>query len=65
LKRAGERGYTYETDNGSVRFRTASSEQLDGVLNFIRDSGGHTTDVQGRSETLEDVFVRSVRSDGR
>jgi ABC-2 type transport system ATP-binding protein len=65
LKIAGERGYTFETENGSVRFRTGSSEQLDGVLNFIRDSGGHTTDVQGRSETLEDVFVRSVRSDGR
>lgn len=65
LKQAGERGYAYETDNGTVRFRTGSSEQLDGVLNFIRDSGGHTTDVQGRSETLEDVFVRSVRSDGR
>jgi ABC-2 type transport system ATP-binding protein len=65
LKIAEERGYTYETENGSVRFRTGSSEQLDGVLNFIRDSGGHTTDVQGRSETLEDVFVRSVRSDGR
>jgi ABC-2 type transport system ATP-binding protein len=65
LKRAGERGYAFKTENGTVRFRTGGSEQLDGVLNFIRDSGGHTTDVQGRSETLEDVFVRSVRSDGR
>jgi ABC-type multidrug transport system ATPase subunit len=51
--------------NSSVRFRAASSEQLDSVLNFIRDAGGRTMDVKGHSETLEDVFVRSVKSDGR
>jgi ABC-2 type transport system ATP-binding protein len=65
LKSAGERGWSFQSQDGTTRFQASSSEQLDGVLNFIRDSGGHTTDVQGRSETLEDVFVRSVRSDGR
>ena len=49
----------------ALRFRAASSEKLDEILTFIRDSGGRTVDVKGRSETLEDVFVRSVKSDGR
>jgi hypothetical protein len=35
------------------------------VLQFVRDSKARTLDVKGHAETLEDVFVRSVKSDGR
>jgi ABC-2 type transport system ATP-binding protein len=65
LKSASERGLGYHAEDGHVRFTANSSEQLDKVLGFIRDAGGQTIDVKGHSETLEDVFVRSVRSDGR
>jgi len=79
LQNATQKGYVFQSGSvgsddtngaaeklaGSTRFRAASSEELDGVLNFIRDSGGQTIDVKGHSETLEDVFIRSVRSDGR
>lgn len=54
-----------EQPDGIVVFHTNSSEQLDEVLSFVRDSKAQTVDVKGYSETLEDVFVRSVRSDGR
>ncbi len=62
---SGNGAATMGLQNGSVRFRAGSSEQLDEMLTFIRDAGGRTVDVKGHSETLEDVFVRSVRSDGR
>jgi len=57
--------YAHELHNGQPRFHADGSEQLDEILNFIRAHGGKTVDVKGHSETLEDVFVRSVRSDGR
>ena len=60
----GIESHTQESD-GRLILRAVSSEQLDRVLNFVRDKGGRTLDVKGHSETLEDVFVRSVRSDGR
>ncbi|MDQ3815329.1 MAG: ABC transporter ATP-binding protein [Armatimonadota bacterium] len=65
LQRAAAKSYPYERNNGTVRFEAHSSEQLDEILTFIRDANGRTVDVKGYSETLEDVFVRSVRSDGR
>jgi outer membrane protein OmpA-like peptidoglycan-associated protein len=43
-----------------VRFEAQSSEELDVILKFIRDSNARTLDVKGHTETLEDVFVRSV-----
>ena len=55
----------WEKENGHIRFHADSSEQLDDVLKFIRDCDARTLDVQGHAETLEDVFVRSVKSDGR
>lgn len=58
-------GLAPQAENGHVRFAAHSSEELDTVLKFIRDSNARTLDIKGRSETLEDVFVRSVRSDGR
>jgi len=54
-----------QAGNGHVRFEASSSEGLDEILKFIRDSDARTLDVKGHTETLEDVFVRSVRSDGR
>ncbi len=65
LQSGAAAGLSPQTENGRVRFEAHSSEQLDTVLKFVRDSGARTLDVKGRSETLEDVFVRSVRSDGR
>ncbi|MBV9863842.1 MAG: ABC transporter ATP-binding protein [Abitibacteriaceae bacterium] len=65
LQNAAQQGYSYEDQNGNSIFHATSSEQLDDILTFIRNSNGRTLDVKGHSETLEDVFVRSVRSDGR
>ena len=65
LQSAKQHGYSYEAQNGDSRFHADSSEQLDEILTFIRNAKGRTVDVKGHSETLEDVFVRSVRSDGR
>jgi ABC-2 type transport system ATP-binding protein len=65
LKDALKRSYTFEKQNGHVQFHADSAEQLDEVLKFVRDGQGRILDVKGHSETLEDVFVRSVRSDGR
>lgn len=65
LKRATSVGYAFEKHNGHVMLHADSAEQLDEVLRFVRDGGGVVRDVKGHSETLEDVFVRSVRSDGR
>ena len=65
LQRAAQQSYAYEQENGRIRFLADSSEKLDEILGFVRDSKGRTVDVKGYSETLEDVFVRSVRSDGR
>lgn len=65
LKDAQERSYSFVKNDGHVQFHADSAEHLDEVLNFIRDSKGRILDVKGHSETLEDVFVRSVRSDGR
>ncbi len=52
-------------ENGHVKFEAQSSEGLQTVLRFINDQDARTLDVKGYSETLEDVFVRSVKSDGR
>jgi len=65
LKSATERSYKYVQQNGHVQFHAESAEQLDEVLRFVRDGQARIIDVKGHSETLEDVFVRSVRSDGR
>jgi ABC-2 type transport system ATP-binding protein len=65
LEEAQKRGFQPQLQDDYSKFTVDSSEQLDGVLSFIRERGGRTVDVKGHSETLEDVFVRSVRSDGR
>ncbi len=65
LSQAKSNGYQFETDNGAVTLHADSAEQLDDVLKIVRDGSGKVVDVQGHSETLEDVFVRSVKSDGR
>jgi ABC-2 type transport system ATP-binding protein len=65
LQHAAQQKYLVERDNGHMRFQADSSEQLDEILTFIRQHNGRTIDVKGHSETLEDVFVRSVKSDGR
>jgi ABC-2 type transport system ATP-binding protein len=65
LQKGAAAGLAPQSDNGHVRFMADSSEALDTVLKFVRDSNARTLDVKGRSETLEDVFVRSVKSDGR
>jgi ABC-2 type transport system ATP-binding protein len=65
LKDERARKFAMKEERGASHFTANSSEELDEILTFIRDHGGRTTDVKGHSETLEDVFVRSVRSDGR
>ena len=65
LQKAATLPYSMKKENGHVRFEAHSSEQLDEILSFVRDSNARTIDVKGHSETLEDVFVRSVKSDGR
>lgn len=66
LNEAGAKGYRYERQSdGIVVFHVASSDELDTLLTFVRDAKARTVDVKGYSETLEDVFVRSVKSDGR
>lgn len=65
LARATQTGYAYQQQSTHVLLHAASAEQLDEVLGFVRDANGKVIDVKGHSETLEDVFVRSVRSDGR
>ena len=65
LASAAQKKYVVAKDNGKARFEANSSEELDEILTFIRNANGRTVDVKGHSETLEDVFVRSVKSDGR
>ena len=66
LGEATKKGYRHDRQpDGVVVFHATSSEQLDEVLSFVRDARARTVDVKGYSETLEDVFVRSVHSDGR
>lgn len=65
LAQAKSNGYQFETEDGTITLHAASAEQLDDVLKIVRDAGGKVVDVQGHSETLEDVFVRTVKSDGR
>jgi ABC-2 type transport system ATP-binding protein len=65
LKALAERGFAAEVHADSVHFGVATSDKLDEVLTLIRERKGQTIDVKGHSETLEDVFVRSVKSDGR
>lgn len=65
LGRATQNGLAFEKHDGHVVLHAGSAEQLNDVLQFVRDGGGQVLDVKGHSETLEDVFVRSVRSDGR
>ena len=65
-EQARVKGYKFDAqEDGIVVFHAHSSDQLDEVLSFVRDAKARTVDVKGYSETLEDVFVRSVRSDGR
>ncbi|HEY0075747.1 MAG TPA: ABC transporter ATP-binding protein [Abditibacteriaceae bacterium] len=65
-EQARAKNYQFDAqDDGIVVFHTTSSDQLDEVLSFVRDANARTIDVKGYSETLEDVFVRSVKSDGR
>jgi len=65
LTQAQSLGMPFARENGHVKFEAQSSEGLQTVLRFINDHDARTLDVKGYSETLEDVFVRSVRSDGR
>jgi ABC-2 type transport system ATP-binding protein len=65
LNLARQRSYEYQSQNGNILFHADSSEHLDEILGFIREVNARTFDIKGRSETLEDVFVRSVKSDGR
>ena len=65
LQKARGLNLPFEHENGHIRFEAESSEGLQTVLRFINDSNGRTLDVKGHSETLEDVFVRSVKSDAR
>ena len=65
LARATADGFAAEAGDGFTLLRADSAEKLDGVLRLVRDAGGQVIDVKGHSETLEDVFVRTVKSDGR
>ena len=65
LSKASAQGLPFVRENGHVKFEAQSSEGLQTVLRFINDANARTLDVKGYSETLEDVFVRSVKSDGR
>lgn len=65
LEQAKQKGYAFEQADNHVLLHAQSAEQLDHVLGFVRESQGRVIDVKGYSETLEDVFVRSVKSDGR
>lgn len=65
LSKAQSLNLPFERENGHIKFEAQSSEGLQTVLRFINDQNGRTLDVKGYSETLEDVFVRSVTSDGR
>ena len=65
LNQAQTSNLPFIRENGHFKFEANSSEELQRVLSFISDSGARTLDVKGHSETLEDVFVRSVKSDGR
>ncbi len=65
LERAAQMQIPFEREDGHIKFQADSSEGLQKVLSFISDSKARTLDVKGYSETLEDVFVRSVKSDGR
>lgn len=65
LERATAAAYAYERHDDHVLLHADSAEKLDEVLRFVRDANGRVVDVKGHSETLEDVFVRSVKSDGR
>ena len=65
LQKARGLNLPFERENGHIRFEAQSSEGLQEVLRFINDSNARTLDVKGKSETLEDVFVRSVKSDAR
>jgi ABC-2 type transport system ATP-binding protein len=65
LEKATAQGIGFERENGHVKFDVNSSEALQKVLSFISDSNARTLDVKGYTETLEDVFIRSVKSDGR
>jgi len=65
VSRAVEIGYAAEQNDGHALLHAESAEKLDEVLRFVRDANGQVIDVKGHSETLEDVFVRSVKSDGR
>lgn len=63
---ARSKNYQFDLQpDGIVVFHANSSDQLDEVLSFVRESKAQTVDVKGYSETLEDVFVRSVKGDGR
>ena len=63
---AKSKGHPFDVqESGVVIFHATSSEQLDEVLSFVRESKARTVDVKGFSETLEDVFVRCVKGDGR
>lgn len=65
LQNASAKNHAYVQHGNTIHFTVESSEKLDEILTFVRDQGGKTVDVKGHSETLEDVFVRSVKSDGR
>lgn len=65
LAQSKSKGFSAEKGDGHVLLHADSTEQLNDVLALVRDAGGQVLDVKGHSETLEDVFVRSVKSDGR
>ncbi len=65
LQEAETLGIRTQESNGHIMLGADSSEGLDKIFSFVKSHGGRTLDVKGHSETLEDVFVRSVKSDGR
>jgi ABC-2 type transport system ATP-binding protein len=65
LKNARDKGFGVEEAEQHIILKAASADLLDQALKLVRDAGGNVIDVKGHSETLEDVFVRTVKSDGR
>jgi len=65
IAKVRESNFGVEEAGNHVVLHASSADLLDQALKLVRDVGGNVVDVKGHSETLEDVFVRTVKSDGR